>query len=109
MSSSLAIPFPLLSAALRWWVGELAALVPAPLRQRLAGTRGRIVLAVDGTRGDVVRESAGRRERLGTIDLTQADAGEAVRILRAAGAQNRVALRLPAPSALRTTVARPLA
>jgi general secretion pathway protein L len=103
---------PSLSAAWRWWSGEIASLVPAALRQSFAGGRGRqvLVLAEDGT-AEFVQQGAGREETLARFDLDATNLAEARDIL-AAVRQRRgpgAGLRLPAETALSATMALPLA
>jgi general secretion pathway protein L len=103
---------PSLSAAWRWWSGEIASLVPRTVRQSLSGRRGRqvLVLAGDGT-AEFVQQGSGREETLARIDLDAARLAEARSIL-AAVRQRRgagTALRLPADTALSATMALPLA
>jgi general secretion pathway protein L len=104
-----------LQAAWRWWIGELAALVPAALRRRLSGGGGRMVLILlgDGT-AELVTESAARTEALGRLDLDPAIIEETREILasqrsRFFGSVRGFSLRLPAAAALRSTMTLPLA
>ncbi|MBV8651170.1 MAG: hypothetical protein JO255_06860, partial [Alphaproteobacteria bacterium] len=110
MNQALATHLPLLSNAWRWWTGELAASVPASLRHYLTGARGRLVLQIQGDGiGEILRESATRREVLGTLDLLAAAPAEIAGLLRTIGGGRGIALRLPADAALRTTLSLPLA
>jgi general secretion pathway protein L len=99
--------------AIRWWLGELAALVPAPLRRRLAGLRGRLLLLIDMPGENLILDSGGRRRALGRIDFGSSQAAPGRRILAALPRGTRhgtaVTVRLPARHALRTTVSLPLA
>jgi general secretion pathway protein L len=103
---------PSLSAAWRWWSGEIASLVPMSLRQSLANGRGRqvLVLAADGT-AELVQQGAGREETLAQIDLDTTRLEEAREVLAAARQRSAIgaALRLPAETALSATMALPLA
>ena len=103
-----------LRAALRWWLDELASLVPEELRRRVASLRSRLLLVVDNNGAQLAIENGDRREALGRIDLA-AGQPDSVRALIAAAPQGgrsiagNVVLCLPADRALRTTVALPLA
>ncbi len=109
MNQSLAVHLPLLSNAWRWWVGELTATVPSSLRQYLTGARGRFVLIMQGDGiGEIARESASRREVLGTLDLLATAPTDIAGLLGTIGAGRGIALRLPADAALRTTLSLPL-
>jgi general secretion pathway protein L len=110
MTPSLATHLPLLSNAWRWWTGELAASVPGSLRQYLTSARGRLVLQMQGDGiGEFLRESATRREVLGTLDLLAASPAEIAALMRTIAPGHGIALRLPADAALRTTLSLPLA
>src|SRR5215469_2713515 len=103
-----------LRAALRWWLDELASLVPEELRRRVASLRSRLLLIVDNNGAQLAIENGDRREALGRIDLA-AGQPDSVRQLIAAAPQGgrsiaaNVVLCLPSDRALRTTVALPLA
>jgi general secretion pathway protein L len=58
---------PVLQNALRWWFGELAGFVPAPLRHRIAGLRSRYVLISDDAGLSLWRETGREREAMGRI------------------------------------------
>src|SRR6185312_6953244 len=47
----------LATEAWRWWVGELAACVPAVLRRGLQGNRGRLLLIVDAAGDNLIEET----------------------------------------------------
>jgi general secretion pathway protein L len=92
-------------AAWNWWLGELAALVPAGMRRRLGGLRGRHVLLIDGSGGELVYETGARRERLRRIETAVARRPDGRRERR--GPQT--VLRLPAEQGLRATLTLPIA
>ena len=94
-----------LGAAWSWWLGELAALVPAGMRRRLGGLRGRHVLLIDGSGGELVYETGARRELLRRIETAAPRRSDGRRESR--GPQT--VLRLPAEQGLRTTLTLPLA
>src|SRR5579863_8096463 len=103
-----------LRTAVRWWLDELASLVPGELRRRVASLRSRLLLVVDKSGAYLAAETGDRREALGRVDL-QAGEPESVRRLIAAAPQggrhlaSAVVVCLPAERALRTTVSLPLA
>jgi general secretion pathway protein L len=98
----------------KWWLGELAELVPEPVRQRFVGQRARLVLLVDAP-GDNLLEETGQRSRpLGRIELETPAVGRARHVLAAVPRAARngatgLVLRYPASRALRTPVTLPLA
>lgn len=103
-----------LNSALRWWVNELAELVPQALRQRIANLRGRILLVIDDAGAYLAYEAGERYEPLGRIDLNTDQPGAVQRLLAASpqtgsNIANNIVVRLPAARALRTTVTLPLA
>ncbi|WP_299390677.1 PilN domain-containing protein [Pelagibius sp.] len=51
-------------AFFRWWFGELAALVPAPLRRVFSGNGERLLLELDGAEARLYRQRGRRREQL---------------------------------------------
>jgi general secretion pathway protein L len=98
--------------ALRWWLGELAGLIPASLRRRIAGLRSRYVVTVDGAALSLICETGHERESLGRIDLRTPQTVQ--RALAAArrgsgSGQTDVLVRLPARAALRMLATLPLA
>lgn len=104
-------------AAFGWWVGELAGLVPRRLRQGLATTSDRLVLAVHGDSLDVFVETTRSIKPLERIDLG-ADSDpqrQLASLLRQHGLQRalregklEVCLRVEATWASRTNVTLPL-
>lgn len=101
----------LATEAWRWWIGELAACVPAVLRQGLAGKSGRLLLIVDAAGDNLIEETGGGCRTLGRIDIdAPRDLQIAARLPPARqGEQRPVALRLEARHALRTSASLPLA
>jgi general secretion pathway protein L len=103
-----------LRTAVRWWLDELASLVPEELRRRVASLRSRLLLVVDKSGAYLAAETGDRREALGRVDL-HAGQPESVRRLIASAPQGgrniaaEVIVCLPAERALRTTVSLPLA
>ena len=97
--------------AWRWWIDELAACVPPALRQRVAGSRGRLLLIVDARGGNLIEETGGERRTLGRIDVDAPSDREIVSRLRHAkrGERKPIVIRLDARHALRTTASLPLA
>lgn len=99
----------------KWWLGELAELVPEAVRQHFVGQRTRLVLLVDAPGDNLLEETGQRSRRLGRIDLDAPPApGRAHRILAAVPRAARngatgLVLRFPANRALRTPVSLPLA
>ncbi len=106
---------PSLQAAWRWWSGELVGLVPRPLRQRLLGRPGRLVLVIgEADAATFVLQGADREEALAQVDLAPGKLDGFRQVLAAIrsrfpGAAAAVAVRMPAEAALRTTMSLPLA
>ncbi len=116
------LPIPItrgVSGFFRWWGGEMAACLPAPLRERFARTRQRLVIAVSETGAQFTYEKGREMRSLGEVSISagdlagQRDAGqrEAVaRIIRKAGLDAaEVILRLPRDKVLRRLVELPSA
>lgn len=98
-------PDALLRQAITWWIGELAACVPANLRRRITALHGRTVLVFDNAGAHLVDETGDRdkpSEQIGT-PLSQR-----TRPLGRNGSA-AIVLRLPAERALRSVVSLPLA
>ena len=106
---------PSLQAAWRWWTGELVGLVPRPLRQKLLGSPGRLVLVIgEAGAATFVLQSGDREEALAQVDLSSEKLGDFRQILAAIrsrfpGAAATAVVRMPAEAALRTTMSLPLA
>jgi general secretion pathway protein L len=98
----------------KWWLGELAELVPESVRRRFVGQRTRLILLVDAPGDNLLEETGQHSRRLGRIDVDAPAPGRArselAAVPRAArnGATGLV-LRFPASRALRTPVSLPLA
>ena len=97
----------------RWWSGELAALVPAALRLRLATWRKRLVLVIDGETTALAYEVAGKCEIIGPVDLAAEDPAQAAALLGPGNARfghaTAARLRLDPASALHIPMSLPLA
>jgi general secretion pathway protein L len=99
---------------LKWWLGELAELVPESVRDRFVGQRTRLVLLVDAPGDNLLEETGQRSRRLGRIELDAAASGRAPRVLASVPRAARngdagLVLRFPSSRALRTPVSLPLA
>ena len=111
MSALLRLP----ADAARWWIRELAGLVPEGVRLSLSGRGERLLLAIDASgAAQLVHAAGGRRETLGSLDGTPG----AIAAMRAVLAQPRwrrlaaagaVSIELPAALALRTETTLPVA
>jgi general secretion pathway protein L len=110
---------PLLSRAaglfeqfLRWWLGELAALVPERVRDTLAGRSEALVVDAAGPEVTVSRSAGSRRHELVRVaqpDLAHGN-GPAPALpigRRRIAAAREIVLRLPFEKALRKTVVLP--
>ncbi len=105
----------LLRGALRWWLGELAGLIPDGLRRQLAALRSRLLLVIDAQgNASLVYEAGARREWIGRLDLEDDDPA-ALRRLLTDGRQRRgsrsasVVVSLPPTRVLRPLASLPLA
>lgn len=112
MSSVLSSVLAPIGAFLRWWGGELAAMLPARLRR--AGERAREGLVLDIAPSEAALRRVGKAPAvLGRVELA-AD-GTALpeaglrRVLDRRAREESVALRLPAALALRKTITLPAA
>jgi len=97
---------------IKWWLSELAELVPESVRNRFVAQRTRLVLLVDAAGDNLLEETGQRSRRLGRIELDAPASG--LRVLasvpRAARNGNAgLVLRFPSGRALRTPVSLPLA
>lgn len=102
--------------AFAWWVGELAAMLPARLRERLSSPASRLVVALDGSRATLLLDKADELQRIGGVALDGDPAATLRPILQRHGLATALAaetatvgLRLPADKALRTVISLPLA
>lgn len=95
----------------RWWLGELAACVPAPLRRAVAGDRFPLVLTIDGDWMNVERIAREERKPLGRCMLTGDATADLAAVGKLAGSLRgaRIYLALPAGRVLRKTLDLPLA
>jgi general secretion pathway protein L len=98
---------------LRWWWGELSAMLPARLRRRAMGVQERLVFNVEGDEMVAYCHGAETSEMLGRFPLAYQEAEQKDALARqivARGSSCRFAiLRLPAQSALQKVVDLPLA
>ncbi len=107
-------PFGLFARFVEWWFGELAALVPRPLR-RLFDRGARILVVELAGEKVVLRVFRGDRGReIGRIDLTGDDQAAQPSAFRAVAkrvnlSNTEIALRLSADQALRRTLVLPWA
>jgi general secretion pathway protein L len=102
------------SCGLRWWGGELKALVPVRLRRMLDDIDGRLVLTAPGAAPlELIYEAGGRRELLARFAASATVPSEAaglrgiVRTWRRRAAH--ISIRLTPDRALRTVASLPLA
>ena len=95
--------------ALRWWLGELAALVPAPVRRFFRAEPDRVVVDISGPETVVLRCSGATCEEVGRVP-PGAD-GEARALARLLSRARRAVtvLRLPQAQALTKPVTLPAA
>ncbi len=103
-----------LRAGMRWWLDELAGLIPEEVRRRVASLHNRLLLVVDNSGGYLAIETGDRREALGRIDLHAGQPDTVRRMIASApqGARNigtDVVICLPADRALRASVSLPIA
>ena len=103
-----------LGGMVKWWLGELAELVPESMRRRFVGQQARLVLLVDMPGDNLLEETGQDTRRLGRIELDTPAPGQARRVLAAVPRAARngatgLVLRYPASRALRTPVTLPLA
>lgn len=118
MSQRLTIFIQPVQGFLRWWIGELAGMVPAAARKRFAGMADRLVVALHETEAALSYESNGTSRALGRIPLGgQQSLASGLDYLRAEPAlRQRVArgnlpvgVRLAANQGLRTRIFMPRA
>jgi general secretion pathway protein L len=95
--------------AWRWWIGELAACVPAGLRQRFVGGRRQLLLLVDVAGDNLIEETGDGGRRLGRIDIKEPSDRHIVVSPAGHGEHRLLAIRLDSHHALRTTASLPLA
>lgn len=97
-------------AALRWWTGELAGLLPGSLRARFSSSRA-LILAVDGDTLTAKLLAAGRSGEIRALRIGEAGvpASLAPAVRRARTGRLRVVIRLPQRCGLRSRMRLPLA
>ncbi len=107
-------PVALLAAFLRWWLAELAGLVPAGLRRALRPSRPIFLLETEASRVRFRLFRGQRSSELGALELSavspdrqRAEIAEIARRVKLG--KSDVALRLPAALALHRSVTLPLA
>jgi general secretion pathway protein L len=95
----------------RWWTGELAFLVPTPVKKLLGGASEYLVLTKDEHGLSAVHRSSGGEQPLGRFPLDEAGGRLRERLWeeRPELAETKVVLRLTEGQALRKTIKLPLA
>jgi general secretion pathway protein L len=103
----------------RWWLGEIGALVPAAIRDRLSGRKDLLVLALFDDDVVLTRHLSGDERVLGRTKLSAARESADTAIAVAIGDPDlqrrirrgtlRICVRLPAEKALTTRIGLPLA
>jgi general secretion pathway protein L len=100
-------------AALRWWVGELAGLVPGWVRRSFANGRSRLVLILQDDSAMLAYDTAEGTEVLGRFAPGSGQVAEMQQFLASSLRGNRsaeyVVIRLPADQALRSQMLLPAA
>ncbi len=112
MKSGAAIIGATIAAFLRWWLGELSALVPTPVRGAFSGEAALLAVAVDNGEARLSRLVRGTRTALGRVDLAADKAAQRAAVSAVVRGRLRravVALTLPAERVLRKTLDLPLA
>jgi general secretion pathway protein L len=118
MPERLTIFFQPLQRFLRWWVGELAGMVPAATRKRLASMSDMLVVTFGETEAALTYEAAGTSRALGEIPLREGKSAingtdylrrEPALRQRVARGNLPICVRLPADKGLRTRIAMPMA
>lgn len=111
MKSGAAVIGGTVAAFLRWWLGELAALVPAPLRSLFSGESALLVVTVGEREASIRRLLRGTTMPLGSVALTGGEREQRDAVGRLIGRRARrdaVVLSLPAGQVLRKTLDLPL-
>jgi len=101
-----------IAAFLRWWLRELAGLVPASLRAALSGEGDLLSVTIGAGEATIARLARGVRRELGRIDLSRERAEQRVavgRIVRGRMRRADVVVALGAERVLRKTLDLPLA
>ena len=112
MKSGAAVIGGAIAAFLRWWLGELAALVPAPVRSAFAGEDALLAVTIGEGEAKVRRLARGARTELGRVDLAAGAAQQRAVVAGLVGGRRRrdaIVLALPAERVLRKTLDLPLA
>jgi general secretion pathway protein L len=99
---------------LLWWRTELVGIMPAAVKRRLEGSRGRWIVALDRNAARILRQANGQETVVSRVDLgasLPADRPHLPRGTRFGGFRraHRMRLRLDAGEALRTQVSLPQA
>jgi general secretion pathway protein L len=106
---------------LRWWMAELASMLPTRLRRWIGGGRGQWTIAFDEEKISLLRETGGIESVVAQVsrELPSAEAGKRLGTafrkagggvaLRRGWRGQRMRLRLPAAEALKTQVVLPKA
>jgi general secretion pathway protein L len=93
----------------RWWAGELAALVPGPVRRFFHAKADTVVVDISGPAVVVARCGENDCEEIGRFPASIGNEEEAGVILKAAGsARHKTALRLSDTQALRKSLVLPM-
>jgi len=112
MKSGAAVIGAAIAAFLRWWLGELAALVPAPLRGAFVGEAALLAVRIGEDEARIWRLARGARTEIGRVDLSAGEAQQRAVMAGLVGGRMRrdaIVLALPAERVLRKTLDLPLA
>jgi general secretion pathway protein L len=103
--------FAELRAAWQWWTGELLGIVPRRWRERLAGSRGGLVVVLTGhDRAELRQRGPGREEKLTRLNLALsriAETRETLALVRQRGVA--ATIRLPPAAGLSVMMILPAA
>jgi len=112
MRSGVAVIGGTVAAFLRWWLRELARLVPASLRGAVSGEGDLLSVTIGADEATIARVARGTRQELGRIDLSAGTAEQRAVIGRAVRGRLRragVVVALTSGRVLRKTLDLPLA
>jgi general secretion pathway protein L len=112
MKSHAAVIGGAIAAFLHWWLGELAALVPAPLRRVFSGEAAILAIRIADGKAAIWRLVGGERTELGRVDLSAGAGQQRAVIAGLVGGRMRrdaIVIALPAERVLRKTLDLPLA